>query len=286
MTTLTDAEILARLRAGDMTACAACVDAHSDELYRLAYRIVHDEQSAEDIVQDTFLNAFRGLDNFDGRSSLGTWLFRITYNNALMRLRREKPAETLDEETEQTEQEFTPIVVPWRETPEEMIMRDETAQQLQTAISELPVTLRTVFQLRDIQERSTGETAEILGISQTAVKVRLHRARLLLREKLSAYFGTSAAPHPSSMTCDELTPYLSEYLDNAVPEPLAAAAREHIANCPRCHVLLDTTQMTITMMQHNAVRVIPAADRAMLFNEIQKAFAERRRRLAKTKPAG
>lgn len=271
----TDAEIFARLKAGDMAACRMCVEEHSDELYRLAYRMVRDEQAAEDIVQDTFLNAFKGLEQFDGRATLGTWLFRIAYNNALMRLRAQKPMASLDEDAEFVENAPTPIVVAWRETPQEIVERREMSAQLDNAIAALPTTLRAVFQLRDIEERSTAETAEILGLSEAAVKVRLHRARLALREKLSSYFGETQEPYPATMTCEQLMPYLSDYIDKAIDEPLAEAARQHIATCAHCHVLLDTTQMTITLLQKNRARTIPARDRAALFAEIQNAFDAR-----------
>lgn len=282
----TDAEIFARLKAGDMSACQMCVEEHSDDLYRLAYRMLGDEQAAEDTVQDTFLNAFKALEQFDGRSTLGTWLFRIAYNNALMHLRAQKPSEPLEDDTDALGNGITPIVVPWRETPEEIVARRESAAQLEQAIDDLPESLRTVFQLRDVQELSTAETAEIVGISQGAVKVRLHRARLLLREKLSGDFGAKIEPLPATMTCEQLTPYLSDYIDKAVGEPLAAVARDHIVTCSRCHILLDTTQKTITLMQSNRARVIPAQDRAALYAEIEKAFSERQRRLENKKPAG
>ena len=146
----TDAEIFVRLKAGDMSACQTCVQEHSDELYRLAYRMLKNEQAAEDTVQDTFLNAFKGLEQFDGRSTLGTWLFRITYNNALMRLRAQKPVEPLEDDADAPGNVVMPIVVPWRETPEEIVAQRESAAQLQGAIDALPETLRTVFQLRDV----------------------------------------------------------------------------------------------------------------------------------------
>ncbi len=272
---IVDTEIFARLKAGDVAACRMCVEEHSDELYRLAYRMVRDEQAAEDIVQDTFLNAFKGLERFDGRATLGTWLFRIAYNNALMRLRAQKPMASLDEDAEFVENAPAPVVVPWRETPQEIVEQREMSAQLNNAIATLPTTLRAVFQLRDIEERSTAETAEILGLSEAAVKVRLHRARLALRERLSEYLRETNEPYPATMTCEQLLPYLSDYIDNAVDEPLAEAARQHLATCTHCHVLLDTTEMTITLLQRDKTRTIPAADRAALFAEIQNAFAAR-----------
>lgn len=279
-----DGEIYARLKAGDMSACRECVQQHSDELFRLANRMLQDEQAAEDVVQDTFLNAFKGLEHFDGRSTLGTWLFRITYNNALMRLRARKPVETLDGDTDLDEKTLT-LAVPWREMPEAVVAQGETAAQLQAAIDALPAGLRAVFQLRDVEERSTAETAEILDLTESAVKVRLHRARMLLRSRLSGYFGERVESPPMTMSCEQLMPYLSEYIDNAVDEPLATAARDHIAQCPHCHIMLDTTQRTITLMRQNKAQVIPAADRAELYQEIQKAFAARRKQSNKTKPA-
>src|SRR5512135_656618 len=93
-----DLEIVRRLKAGDMSACTACVEAHSDGLYRLAFRLLRDQTAAEDVVQETFFSAFKALNQFDGRSRLGTWLFRIAYNNALMKLRSHKPVESLGEE--------------------------------------------------------------------------------------------------------------------------------------------------------------------------------------------
>jgi RNA polymerase sigma-70 factor (ECF subfamily) len=272
-----DAEILERLKAGDPEGCTLCVRAHSDELYRLAYRMLRDPAAAEDVVQDTFVNAFKGLDKFDGRAALGTWLFRIAYNNALMRLRSRRPTAPLEAETDGEGLGFTPVVVRWSEQPEEIVEQHETAEVLERAIDSLPLPLKTVFQLRDIEERSTEETAEILGASRAAVKVRLHRARLVLREKLSGYLNQDVPPEAATMTCEQLIPYLSEYVDNSIDEPLATAARQHIATCPHCHVLVDTTRQTITLMQAGKARVIPAADKTRLVAEIQSAFDERRR---------
>ncbi len=272
---LDDREILARLKAGDMSACTACVEAHSDGLYRLAYRLLSDEAAAEDVVQETFINAFKGLDRFEGRASLSTWLFRIAYNNALMRLRARRPAGALDEEVEESSATVTPIVVPWRETPEEALARRETREVLDEAVDSLPTSLRAVFQLRDVEERSTAETAEILGLTEAAVKVRLHRARLALRERLGGYFGERVQAEEPTMTCEQLVQYLSDYIDHELDEPLAQAARNHLATCHHCHILLDTTQDTITLYREREKRVIPAASRSRLFREIESSFSKR-----------
>lgn len=270
-----DGEILARLKAGDMSACTACVEAHSDALYRLAYRLLSDEAAAEDVVQETFINAFKGLDRFEGRASLSTWLFRIAYNNALMRLRAQKPAQALDEEGEDGSAAVAPIVVPWRETPEAALARKETREVLEEAVDSLSTSLRAVFQLRDVEERSTAETAEILGLTQAAVKVRLHRARLALRERLGGYFGERVPAEGPTMTCEQVVQYLSDYIDRELDGPMAQAARNHLATCHHCHILLDTTQDTITLYRERDKRVIPAANRSRLFQEIKSSFSKR-----------
>ncbi len=142
-------------------------------------------------MQETFISAFRSLDRFEGRSQIGTWLYRIAYNAALMRLRKREVATTsIDEPVTGEEGEQLPRqLVDWGSLPDQLVLDGELRAVLDRAVSALPETLRSVFVLRDIEGLSTGETAETLGITETNVKVRLHRARLALREQLSAYFA-------------------------------------------------------------------------------------------------
>lgn len=185
-----DSSILERLKAGDMTACEDCVALHSDGLYRLGLRLLGDENEAEDIVQETYLNAFKAIDSFDGRSSLGTWLFRIAYNNAMMRLRKKRPLTVEIEHSTFSDGEALPRqLFDWCCLPEKDFLTIEAKTEIKKAISELSEPLRTVFSLRDLEGFSTAEVAQILEISESAVKVRLHRARLGLREHLSDYFS-------------------------------------------------------------------------------------------------
>ncbi|MCS6827297.1 MAG: sigma-70 family RNA polymerase sigma factor [Caldilinea sp.] len=182
--------LLERIRAGDKTACAECIDLHSAGVYRLALRMVGDPHEAEDIVQETFLNAFRTIDSFEGRSSLSTWLYRITYNAALMRLRKKQPLHvSIDPHGDEEEAATTPVqLFDWCCLPEEDFQTAEARNELERAISELPEPLRAVFVLRELEGLSTEETAQALDLSVSNVKVRLHRARLWLRERLSGYF--------------------------------------------------------------------------------------------------
>jgi RNA polymerase sigma-70 factor (ECF subfamily) len=265
-----DAELLARLRAGDRAACAACVDTHADGLYRMALRMLGDADEAEDVVQDTFFSAFRALDSFEARAQLGTWLYRIAYNEVLMRLRKHGRTVPLDEEGEDTTASPTGGAP---ETPEDALERQETGEVLDAAIRELPPALQAVFVLRDLEGLSTEETASVLDIGEALVKVRLHRARRALRARLGEYLAPSEGQ--DQMTCPQLVRYLSDYIDRNLDEPLERAAYEHIVTCPRCHVALDTTGNTITLYDMFTPHVIPSAHRTRLMTDLQAAFRER-----------
>lgn len=179
------------LRSGDRAEFALLVDEYYEMIYRLAIKMVNNPQDAEDILQETFIKAYRHLEKFDGRSSLSTWLYRIATNEALMFLRRQKPEPvSVDQTLDTIEGEVEPLqIIDWSSLPEEELMSAEAQVYLDKAVEKLSPSLRVVFVLRDIQSLSTRETAEVLNISETAVKTRLSRARLQLREELTSYYG-------------------------------------------------------------------------------------------------
>jgi RNA polymerase sigma-70 factor (ECF subfamily) len=178
--------LVERLRQRDPDALARVFEMQSDKIYRLAVSILRDEQQADGVVQDTFLKLIEAIDGFEGRSRLDTWLYRVAYNECLGRMRRAKPDVSLDDFLDG---DFMPDnFVSWEQVPDDDLRSEEAQREMQAAISTLPSILSAVFTLRDIEGLSTRETATILGISESAVKVRLHRARLLLREKLADYF--------------------------------------------------------------------------------------------------
>jgi RNA polymerase sigma-70 factor (ECF subfamily) len=192
-----EAELLAGLRAGDPAAYYHFVELHSPNVYNVALKLLGDQQEAEDVLQETFLSAFEAIDRFEGRSQLSTWLYRIAYNASLMRLRKRKQMATvsldhpLDEHGDGTEVPSRHLV-DWSAVPDDQLLTAEARQEMDRAIAELPESLRSTFILRDIQGLSGAETAEVLGITVQAVKNRLHRARLRLRDQLSGYFTERA----------------------------------------------------------------------------------------------
>ena len=179
------------LKVGDREAFAAMVAAYSPKLYKLALRMLGDPLEAEDILQETFLKAYRGLENFRGGSKLSTWLYRITANEALMRLRKnELDTVPVDEPLLLEDGAEVPRELKdWCCLPEAELMNAEAQDTLDLAIKTLSPTLRAAFVLRDLHGLSTREAADVLQISEAAIKTRLLRARLQLREILSSYFS-------------------------------------------------------------------------------------------------
>jgi RNA polymerase sigma-70 factor (ECF subfamily) len=180
------------LRSGNRAEFARLVDATSSQIYRLALRMLGDPQDAEDILQNTYIRAFRHIGEFEGRSSLSTWLYRIAINEALMHLRKRRPEMSLSEvdSDEFDEAAYAPLhLADWCCLPEQELLTTEARQKLDEAIQHLPETLRLVFILRDLQDLSIQDTSQALGISESAVKTRLLRARLRLRDDLSLYYS-------------------------------------------------------------------------------------------------
>lgn len=163
------------------------VEAYSPRIYNLAMKMLGNPDVAEDILQETFVNAYRAIDRFEGRAHISTWLYRIAHNAVLMRLRKEKGAPELRSIDDELDLDTLPTPTPWDESPERRVLQGELFAMMDDALTTLSDALREVFVLRDVDGLSTAETAEVLNISETAVKSRLHRARLALREQLAPY---------------------------------------------------------------------------------------------------
>ena len=179
-----------RARSGDAEAFTELVEKYERKIFRLAKHITGNDEDAEDVLQEAFLKAYSHLDTFQGQSKFYTWVVRIAVNEALMKLRKRKSDKTvsLDEPADTGEDTVIREVAVWEDNPEQKYSREEIRKILDTAIESLKPAFRTVFVLRDIEELSTEETAEALGLSIPAVKSRLLRARLQLREKLTRVF--------------------------------------------------------------------------------------------------
>lgn len=181
--------LVAAARAGDISAFETLVGRYERKIFRLTQNITQNREDAEDAMQEAFLKAYEHLANFQGNSRFYTWLVRIAVNQALMKLRKRRPGVvSLDEEIDTGEDTMPRDVEDWGPSPEQRYEQSELGSILSKVIGELDSPFRVVFQLRDIEELSTEETAEALGLSVPAVKSRLLRARLKLRQNLNEYF--------------------------------------------------------------------------------------------------
>jgi RNA polymerase sigma-70 factor (ECF subfamily) len=184
--------LLARLQAGEALAFEACVRAYCPRLLIVARRLLRDEVDAQDVVQEAFLAAFKGLGQFQRQARLSTWLHRIVINAALGRLRAsrrhpEKPLEDLLPHFGEGEHQLDPPV-PWDALPEAILQSRETCEIVQVCINQLPESYRIVLLLRDIEGLATEETSRLLALSTAVVKTRLHRARQALRTLLDPHY--------------------------------------------------------------------------------------------------
>jgi RNA polymerase sigma-70 factor (ECF subfamily) len=191
---LSDEKLIAAAQGGDTRAFTELVRRYEETVYRFSYKLCRDREKAEETFQDTFINVFRKLSSFDGRSKFSTWLYTIVTNNCLMRHRQQK-TRALEESLEALDHpatedgRFAHRVARWEKTPADVMLDKELRAQLERAIAKLLPDYRIVFTLRDIEGKSTEETAAIVGISPEAAKSRLRRARAFLREQLDPYMA-------------------------------------------------------------------------------------------------
>jgi RNA polymerase sigma-70 factor, ECF subfamily len=189
MAEVDDTELLRLAREGDATAFEALIRRHDRFLYRVARSILLDDYEAEDVVQETFIKAFRRLVDFRGEASLSTWLTRIALNEALAKKRRQRT--TVELEALQQPANVESLMIAPEQDPEVTAAQHQIRKLLERAIDGLPDSLRTVFVMRDVQELSTAESARLLGLGEPTVKTRLHRARRMLREILGDQVAAS-----------------------------------------------------------------------------------------------
>ena len=187
-----DLRLFKQAREGDFSAFEKLVLRFEKQIHRLAYRILGQSADAEDVVQQTFLTLIEKIDTFRGDAAPGTWLLRIATNHALKILRKKRGLLTFSLDVSENADQATPhpqFIAKWKETPAELAERAEVRELLDQALNELDDIYRLVFILRDIEGLSILETSDILGITVANVKVRLLRARLQLRERLTRQLG-------------------------------------------------------------------------------------------------
>jgi RNA polymerase sigma-70 factor, ECF subfamily len=190
-----EAELIARILAGQNELFHELIRPYERMVYLTLFSIVKNETEAEDGAQEAVISAYRHLGSFRGDAKFSTWLTMIAINEGRKRLRKAKgrAEDSIDEQIEEQEGDYTPApLTDWREIPLEALERKELREALRVAVAELPDIYRQIFVLRDLEELNIEETAEALGISTSAVKVRLHRARIMLQKRLVPFLKTTA----------------------------------------------------------------------------------------------
>ena len=198
-----DRQLISRLQAGDDTAVRELADRYGPRIYQLALRHMRNQQDAEEVTQDVLMKVYRKVDAFRGDAALSSWIYRITFNTAMSRLRGTRLARQADQERERLlanedgERPRTAQPVDWSQMPDEELLRLQLRQAVAVAIQELPEIYRAPVVLRDIQGLTTEEASSRLKVKDQTLKSRLHRGRLMLREKLGAFANGLSLHRPT-----------------------------------------------------------------------------------------
>jgi len=199
LSSLSDADLVTRAQGGETHAFDILAERYADKVHRLTYRVLRNEEDAQDALQEAFLSAYRNLKRFEGKSTFSTWLYRVAMNAALMKRRKRREGMvSLEEPRDREEGQITLQIADWGRGPVEETLNDELRDALDRAVQSLPEDLAQVFLLREEQGMSNAEAAEILDLSVPAVKSRLHRARVALRDYLNRFFADRAARERST----------------------------------------------------------------------------------------
>jgi RNA polymerase sigma-70 factor (ECF subfamily) len=241
-----DEHLLAGARKGDRQALEALLERHQPQVYRFGMKMCRDPEDAKDVLQDTLLAMARGVRDFRGASSISTWLYTIARSFCLKKRRRSKfaPAEERSLDTEAAVEAGRLAAA--GQDPAETLAGKQVEEALEQAIAALDPTYREVLLLRDVEGLTAPEVAEIVGASVQAVKSRLHRARLSVRERVAPLLGVEPA-EPASSACPDVLMVFSQHLEDQISAERCAEMERHLEGCPRCRGTCDSLKRTLAL---------------------------------------
>ncbi len=269
---LDDAALLDRARAGDRQALDDLLERHQRRVYRFGLKMCRDPEDARDVLQDTLLAVARTVKDFRGAASVSTWLYTIARSFCLKKRRRSKFAPEQEESLEARTpgEEARQIPDPARRPDEELAGRQIEAA-LEHAIGALEPMYREVLVLRDVEGLTAPEVAEVMGLSVEAVKSRLHRARLAVREAVAPLLGVPAGPAPAPAAgCPDVVALFSRHLEGEISSSLCADMEKHLAGCPGCRSRCDSLQRTLALCRSAPLPEVPKAVQA----DVRRALRE------------
>jgi len=244
-----DETLLAGARAGDRRALEALLERHEAQVYRFGMAMCRDPEDAKDVLQDTLLAMARSVRDFRGASSLATWLYTIARSFCIKKRRRSKRAPEPEAESslETTAAREASRLVDPADAPDEALAGKQVERALAHAIGELEPMYREVLLLRDVEGLTATEVGEITGITPQAVKSRLHRARLAVRERVAPLLGIETDRPAAPGTCPDVLTMFSQHLEDEIDADLCARMERHLEGCGRCRGACDTLKQTLAM---------------------------------------
>lgn len=240
-----DAELLTLARNGDKAALTALLERHQAQVYRFGMRMCRDPEDAQDVLQETLLAMARGVRDFRGASSISTWLYTIARSFCIKKRRRSKfaPEETsLDAAATSAESLMDPA-----QHPDEALAGKQVEQALEQAIHALDPNQREVLILRDVEGLTAPEVAEVLGISVQAVKSRLHRARIAVRDSVSPVLGVPTDAPASTDSCPDVLTLFSQHIEDEISSDVCLEMERHLERCTRCRGACDSLKRTLAL---------------------------------------
>ena len=255
---LTDQQLVDGARAGDRASLERLLERHERQVYRFGLKMCRDPEAAKDVLQETLIAAARTVKDFRGASSPSTWLYAIARSFCIKQRRRSKFAPEHEESIDAAgaDGEVLQIADPGRPADDALAGR-QVELALEKAIGELDPMYREVLLLRDVEGLSAAEVAEAIGVSVEAVKSRLHRARVAVREKVAPLLS-SEPESPLTDACPEVVSLFSRHLEGEISAPVCEEMERHLAGCPRCRERCSTLQATLASCARAPLPDVPA----------------------------
>ena len=269
-----DERLLADARAGDKQALEALLERHQPQVYRFGMKMCRDPEDAKDVLQDTLLAMARNVRDFRGASSISTWLYTIARSFCIKKRRRSKFAPDQERSLETEAAGETKHLAAEGGTPDEALAGRQLERALEQAIAALDPMYREVLILRDVEGLSASEVAEVVGVSVQAVKSRLHRARLSVRERVAPLLGVEA-PAPPSGACPDVLMMFSRHLEDEISAEHCAEMERHLEGCARCRGTCDSLKRTLALCRTVGPSVpVPASVQASVKTAVRNFLAE------------
>jgi RNA polymerase sigma-70 factor (ECF subfamily) len=273
--TTSDEDLLAAARHGDAVALERLLVRYQPHLYRFGLRMCGNVEDADDVVQESLMSMARSLRDFRGDSSVSSWLYTIARRFCMRKRRRRKFAPAREESLDVPGTEVGRHLADSAPNPEETATSRELATALTRAIDALDPPRREVLVLRDVEGLSAAEVAKILGTSVDAVKSRLHRARVAIRQELAPILRSPSRETPPGSTCPDVLTLFSEHLDGELNPSVCAAMEMHLAECPRCRGACESLKRTLAACRQLPTPEVPASFAASVRAAVQTFLDQR-----------